>query len=177
MTYKCLKCNNESDWIGLCPKCYMETYRFTKDDIELIKTRKIKANSNHLRLAKNDNSGGVVAMTLEDTGVKNPIIINENRNILLGHHRFNHILKKNIEYTPVVIKKTKHYSLFTEGSSEWLYVGFLNDFLVLNVCRMRDIMHIFERIAKTHDNNEELCPDYLKIEIEIFHIKEMADDL
>jgi len=152
----------------------MEVYGFTKDDIILAKVPKVKVNANHLRLAEEDGYGGIVATSIDEVGIKNPIIIDTDYNLLVGHHRFKKVLDLGLQKIPAVMIKKRICNRFTEGSSDWLYIGRMNGELVMNVCRMRDVMQMFNRLGLGHKRNEQPCPNYIKFEIEVFNVKELG---
>ncbi len=159
---KCIKCKKELSHKGFCPECYMKVYGFTKDDIVQFPMRKIVVKESHLELAKHDGYTG--------SGVENPIIIDSQNNLCIGHHRYNHARQNNWNTIPAVIIPYRGSNRFTEGHSSWLYVARRSGKVIVNVCRLRDLIAMFIRMGRSHSHNEDTCPEYMNIEIEIFYI-------
>ncbi|GAG00977.1 unnamed protein product, partial [marine sediment metagenome] len=103
----------------------------------------------------------------------NPLIIDGRKNLLIGYHRLDNLLSQNIEKTKVVIKHLGAESgrAFTEGYSDWLFVGRLNGELAFNVCRWRDMINFFERLRNVDHNQKKIVDDF-SVVVEAFYFGE-----
>jgi len=128
-------------------------------------------NDLNITKALTDSYGTVVHGSVGQKGMVNPLILNQDKHLLIGYHRLSSLRERGIEYEKVVIKTLGLESMasFTEGVSDWLYVGRLNGELAFSVCRLIDISAFFDRMRSIDKNQKKYEKDF-NFEIEAFYL-------
>ena len=130
--YVCIRCKRETEVCGFCSKCYPEVYGLESKRSEWMLMEDIKCNDVFINVVKNDPeyTEQIKQSILED-GMKNPIIIDEQNRILIGHHRYYIAKELGWERIEVICNPVKFgHDFFEEGKGYNLFVTRIDNHLV-----------------------------------------------
>jgi hypothetical protein len=155
MTYKCIRCQQDSDIVGFCEKCYPQIYGVEGQEIVYIKMDELKLLKGYLELEKrNDEYSTKLVESIKNEGLRNPIIVNDDYYIVIGYHRY--FLYKSLGFSEIpayIVEKDRPYNKFTEGEGNNLFILKIDGKLKASVTHMDDIVPIMLGwILKTPSN-------------------------
>lgn len=147
MSYKCIRCRQERDIPGFCQDCYLELYGLKNEEPGEINMEDLICNPMSLELVERDKEyTREICESIKKDGLKNPIIINEKGNILIGHHRY--YIYKELGFTHIpcyLVKDNGSYNKFIEGESNNLFVLKIDGKLMASVTNVEQFLPFIRR--------------------------------
>lgn len=144
--YICVRCKRESEVCGFCSKCYPQVYGLEDKEPIKVKVNDLIYNDAFLIMVENDlEYTEEVKQSIIDNGMKNPIIIDEENKILIGHHRYFIAKELGWEYINAIINPIRFgYAYFYEGKGYDLYIFRVDHNLVGSITGQEDIYTIMK---------------------------------
>lgn len=142
---KCIRCKKESELVGFCVKCYREVYGIKNMRRANKKISELKCKKAHLSIIERDaDYTKEIKDSIQKIGLKNPIIINSDNIIMVGHHRYFIAKELGWETIPCYIIDTD-INKFIEGGSNNLFVVKLDGKLIASLFQIREIIPILDQ--------------------------------
>lgn len=122
--YVCIRCRRENEVCGFCSKCYVEVYGLQDRKGFEVKLSDIRCNKRFMNIVKNDPEyTEKIKQSILADGMKNPIILDLDHNILIGHHRYYIALELGWKYIDAIYNPIKFgHDYFYEGKGYDLFV-------------------------------------------------------
>lgn len=122
--YVCIRCKQETEVCGFCSKCYPEVYGLKNMIPKKVKLSDVKCNEKFIGVVKNNPEyTEKIKQSILAEGMKNPIILDQDHNILIGHHRYYIALELGWEYIDAIYNPIKFgHDYFYEGKGYDLFV-------------------------------------------------------
>jgi hypothetical protein len=140
--YCCLRCRKPSEIVGFCSRCYLDAYGLRNKPITKMKLDDVHISEKFITIIKSDPE---YTQQIKDSilkeGMKNPLVVDKDNRVLIGHHRFYiaqdlgweevNVIKNNIDF---------NHGLFYEGKGYGLYVARIDGNLFLNTTNIDDLV-------------------------------------
>jgi len=122
--YICVRCRQETEICGFCSKCYPKVYGLENKDKVMVRMSDIQCNDKFMNIVQNDPEYTEhIKQSIIRDGMKNPIIIDDQYRILIGHHRYYIALELGWDEIEVIFNPIKFcHNYFYEGKGYDLYV-------------------------------------------------------
>ncbi len=122
--YKCIRCRRETEVCGFCSSCYPQVYGLKEKEPMWIRIEDIQYNPKFMDIINNDREyTEKIKESVLAEGMKNPIILDNNNYILIGHHRFFIAKELGWDGVPAVYNPIRFgHNYFYEGKGYDLYV-------------------------------------------------------
>lgn len=144
--YTCLRCQGESEICGFCQKCYNSVYGLENKESTLMKLDDIICNDKFMRVVENDEEyTKTIKESILRDGMKNPIIIDDENNILIGHHRY--YIAKELGWDKIMVLRNPIYFnhlYFFEGKGYSLFICRIDGNLEASTTNIEDIISIIK---------------------------------
>ena len=123
--YLCLRCKKESEICGFCRVCYNEVYGLDRYAPVAVKIEDVKCNEKFMRVAENDRKyTEEIKQSIIHDGMKNPIILDKENRILIGHHRYYIAKELGWDTIQAIYNPIKFgHNYFYEGKGCALFIG------------------------------------------------------
>lgn len=122
--YVCLRCRRPSEIMGFCNNCYLEIYGLKNKEIVEVSFEIIKCSEKFFKVIDEDKiyTESIKQSIIKD-GLKNPLIIDSDNILLIGHHRYYIIKDLGWKTVPVIYNNIKfNHGLFYEGKGYSIFV-------------------------------------------------------
>ena len=140
--YLCLRCRLPSEIVGFCQNCYNDVYGLNDKPIERMKLSDVHCNEKFITIVEsNSEYTEKIRQSILKEGMKNPIIVDSDNRILIGHHRY--YLAKEFGWEYINIKRNDinfNHGLFYEGKGWGLFVARLDGKLFLSTTVLEDVI-------------------------------------
>jgi hypothetical protein len=150
--YVCLRCFNPSEIVGFCADCYNSVYGLDSVEEIEIPLEEIEAHPKFVEIVSADEIyTNQIKESIEKDGMKNPIVVDEDKRILIGHHRYYIAKELGWETIRCKINKIKfNHGLFYEGKGSSLFVIRIDGELCMSTTNFNDVQ---PAISDFHMNN------------------------
>ena len=142
--YTCLRCRGESEICGFCKKCYNSVYGLENKEPTLMKLDDVVCNDKFIRVVENDEEyTKTIKESILRDGMKNPIIIDNDNRILIGHHRY--YIAKELGWDEImVLRNPIHFNhlYFYEGKGYSLFICRIDGNLEASTTNIEDVISI-----------------------------------
>ncbi len=123
--YICLRCGRPSEIVGFCGTCYSEVYAMENIDETEIPLEDVKCSEKFYKVVEADPeyTQKIKESILKD-GMKNPIILDSDKRILIGHHRY--YIAKELGWDTIRCKINDidfNHGLFYEGKGSDIFIA------------------------------------------------------
>lgn len=140
--YLCLRCRLPSEIVGFCQNCYNDAYGLEDKPIEKMKLSDVHCNERFITIVEsNPEYTEKIRNSIIKDGIKNPIIVDSDNRILIGHHRF--YISKELGWEYINVKRNDinfNHGLFYEGKGWGLFVARLDGKLFLSTTVLEDVI-------------------------------------
>lgn len=140
--YLCLRCRLPSEIVGFCQNCYNDVYGLNKQPIKRMKLSDVHCNEKFITIVEsNPEYTEKIRQSIMKDGMKNPIIVDSDNRILIGHHRF--YIAKELGWEYINVQKNEinfNHGLFYEGKGWGLFVARLDGKLFLSTTVLEDVI-------------------------------------
>ena len=147
---KCIRCKKESELVGFCIKCYKEVYGIKNMRSVKKNVSELKCKAAHLSIIERDaDYVKEVKDSIQKIGLKNPIIINPDNIILVGHHRYFIAKELGWETIPCYIIDAD-IDKFIEGGTNNLFIVKIDGKIVASLFQIEELPKLLHGwISKT----------------------------
>ena len=140
--YICLRCRRPSEIVGFCGLCYDGIYGLNDIEEVLVPLEDIKCNDRFIKVVTADPIyTKKILESIKKEGLRNPIVLDTNNRILIGHHRY--YIAKELGWETIRCKYNTikfNHGLFYEGKGSNVFVIKIDGKLYMSTTEVNDVI-------------------------------------
>jgi hypothetical protein len=140
--YICLRCRRPSEIVGFCGNCYNSIYGLENAEEWDIPIEDVKCHPRFIKVVEGDPKyTEEIKQSMIKDGMRNPIIVDADNRILIGHHRY--YIAKDLGWKTIRCKQNNikfNYGYFYEGKGSDVFVARIDGELYMSTTEINDIM-------------------------------------
>ena len=163
--YKCIRCWHETEVCGFCTKCYNIIYGMDGKESIMVKLDDLIINENFMHITKTDRAyTEAVKASIVKHGMKNPVVIDPDNKLLIGHHRY--LIAKELGWEEIECKINPikfNMLFFREGLGFNISISRIDGDLATNSVNFEDTVNVLKDFDVNENGKTMIAEFYLNI--------------
>jgi len=144
--YKCIRCWKETEVCGFCTECYNIIYGMEDKESIMVKLDDLIINENFIHITETDRAyTEAVKASIVKYGMKNPVVIDPDYKLLIGHHRY--LIAKELGWEEIECKINPikfNMLFFREGLGFDISISRIDGNLATNSVNFEDTINVMK---------------------------------